>query len=217
MTFLAIQDLTLSWLDDPNAGYFTRPQIKVWINNAQREVQKLLLNASEDYYTTCARTSTVIGQARYQLPPDFIKLQRLSFIVSGANDTAQYQRIQPITRNEQDLLFGNASGDPQSFFFNKDTVTLLPTPNRALTLHLDYTYRVSDMSLDGDEPDVPEDYHEYLAILAARDGFLKDGRDFGPIERKLGYFETLLKENAEQRNQDSPRYVVSTLNGYGGF
>lgn len=217
MTFLEIQDLALSWLDDPSAGYFTRPQIRTWVNNAHREVQKLLLNSSEDYYTKCARTSTVAGQSQYQLPPDFVKLQRLSFIYDGSGDNARYQRIFPITRNEQDLVNINQTGDPQSFFFNKDTLTLVPTPNRGVVLHLDYTYRVSDMTADGDEPDVPEDYHEFLAILCARDGFLKDGRDFGPIERKLAYFEEMLKQNAEQRNQDSPRYVVATQQGFGSY
>lgn len=218
MTRAEIRSLASVWLDDVNNGYFTVAQLDVWINNAQREVQKLLLNASEDYYTVCATASTVVDQARYQFPSDFLKVMRLSYITQGSGDTASYRRLYPITRNQRDLATFNPSGDPSNYYFNKDTLTLIPTPSRALTLHIEYAYRVSDMSNDSDEPDVPEDYHEYLAILSARDGFLRDGRDMGPIQAKLAYFEKMLTENAQQRNQDSPRMVVATSEGFGaGF
>jgi hypothetical protein len=73
------------------------------------------------------------------------------------------------------------------------------------------------MSLDTDVPDAPEDYHEYIAILAARDGFLRDGRPLSPIESKLAYYERMMEESAENRNVDSPRMVVATPEGFGAF
>lgn len=212
MTRAEIRTLASVWLDDVSNGYFTTPQLNVWINQAQREVQKLLLNAGNEYYTTCAYTSTVADQSRYAFPTDFIKLLRLSYVINdtGDPDTSTYQRLYEITRNEQDNMVLNPSGDPVGYIINQSTFTLKPCPNRVLTLHMDYAYRVADLSGDSQVPDVPEDYHEYIAILAARDGFLRDGRDLGPIEAKLGYYEKLLKQNAQQRTQDSPRSVVRT-------
>lgn len=210
-----IRDLASTWLDDINNGYFLVSQLNVSINNAQREVQKLLLNAGQDYYTVCSTTSTVVDQARYAFPSDFLKVLRLSYITQGSGDTASYQRIYPITRNEMDVVNFAISGDPTHYWINKDTFTLFPTPNRVITLHLEYAYRVSDMTSDGDTPDVPQDYHEYISILTARDGFLRDGRPMSPIEAKLGYFERMLKQNADQRNQDSSRGIVATVQGVG--
>ena len=43
MTFVELQVLTSTWLDDVNNGYFTLPQIKQWLNNAQLETQKLVV------------------------------------------------------------------------------------------------------------------------------------------------------------------------------
>lgn len=210
-----IRALASYWLDDVNNGYFSTTELDIYINQAQREVQKLLLNSAQDYYTKCARTSTVINQARYALPSDFLKLLRLSYVTSGTGANESFQRIYPITRNEQDIAKYQTTGDPYNYFYFKNTIRLVPIPDRVVTLELEYAYRVADMSADGSEPDVPEDYHELLAIFAARDGFLKDGRDMAPIERKLKYYEELMKENAQQRSQDSPRYIVATGAGFG--
>lgn len=214
MTFQELQVLCSTWLDDVDNGYFTLAQVKVWLNNAQREVQKLLLNAGEDYYTVCSYTTSVINQKNYAFPSDFVKCMRLEKILQGSGDTAYTERLFRITRNEQDLIPFRTNGDPTHYIVNKSTFSLLPVPNVAKTIRLYYAYRVEDMVNNSDEPDCPEDYHEYIAIMAARDGFLKDGRDMGPIERKLGYFEKMLKENAEQRTQDAPREVVSTGMGF---
>lgn len=217
MTRAEIRTLASVWLDDVNNGYYTTAQLNVWINNAQREVQKLLLNSAEDFYTVCATTTTVIDQARYQLPDDLMKIMRLAYILSGSGDTATYAVLYPMTRNQRELASFGPEGDPTNYYINKDTITLVPTPTRAITLHMDYARRVTDMSSDSDEPDCPEEYHEYLAILAARDGFLRDSRDMAPIQSKLNYFETMLKQTSENRNEDMPRMIVSTTDGYGAL
>jgi len=100
---------------------------------------------------------------------------------------------------------------------NKSTYSLYPVPNAVKVMRLWYSPRVEDMSDDADIPDCPADYHEYLAILAARDGFLRDGRSIAPIERKLQYYEDLMDEQAESRNSDSPRMVTATPEGFGSI
>lgn len=210
MTLSELRNLSRFWLDDVLGGYFTDAQMNILLNNAQRECQKQLLQSAEDFYTVCVTAVTVANQANYALPSDFIKCMRLERLVSGSGDSATYQRLFPITRNEQDVLVEISTGAPYNYIINQSTFTLLPVPDDVYTLHLWYAYRVADMSGDSDEPDVPKDYHEYLAILAARDGFLRDGRTLAPIESKLIYYETMMKENSDRRNEDSPRMVVVT-------
>jgi hypothetical protein len=103
---------------------------------------------------------------------------------------------------------------PTNYWFDKDSFVLAPTPNQAWVLHMDYAYLVADMTNDLEEPDVPTQYHEYLAILAARDGFLRDGRSMDPINQKLSYFQNMLQQVSQDRNQDSPRQVVRTRGGW---
>jgi hypothetical protein len=151
-----------------------------------------------------------------------MQLMRIERITSGSGDTATTERIYPITRNEVDVAGYNTSGGsteglPYNYVFNKNTFSLYPVPNQSVILRLWYAPRVSDMDDDTDTPDAPEDWHEYIAILAARDGFLRDDRSIAPIGEKLRYYETMLDETAESRSVDSPRMVVATEDGFGSF
>jgi len=213
VTFLELRNLTKFWLDSVDDSlYFTDAQLNVLLNNAQKECQKLLLQAGEDFYTVCAVTTTVANQSEYALPTDYIKLFRLERLLPGTSNpgTSYYQRLYPITRNEQDNVVYYNNGAPFNYIINKDTFTLIPTPDQAYTLHLWYAPHVDDMVADIDTPDVRPMYQEYIAILAARDGFLRDGRTLAPIESKLAYYERMFNETSERRNEDSPRMVVST-------
>ncbi len=212
-----LRTLASSWLDDTSNGYFTVAEMDVFLNNGQREIQKVLLSAGEDYYTKCISTETVINQMRYLLPADFYKMLRLEYVTAGTGDTASVQRLYEITRQEQDTARATVAGDPTNFHFNQDTFSLTPVPNRIITMRMDYAYRIADMSADGDTPDAPEQYHEYIAILAARDGFLKDGRSLTPIESKLAYFEKMFKQGSDQRNPGGTRMIVASGDGFGQY
>lgn len=221
MTRAEMRALVLFWLDDRDGGYFLTADVNILLDNGQREVQKLLLEAGEDFYTICAETSTVASQRDYALPSDFIKLMRLERITQGSDDTASTERLYPLTRNEIDVATYNTQGAsqglPYNYVINKDTFSVYPVPDSVKTLRLWYAHRVVDIASDGATPDCPEDYHEFIAILAARDCFLKDGRPLSPIESKLGYYEKLLKQVSESRADDSPRMVVATPGGFGSL
>lgn len=221
MTRGEIKALARTWLDDLSGGYFTDTIMDRFINQAQRECQKLLLQAGEDFYTICVYTTTVVDQRDYALPSDFVKLMRLERVTQGSGDTAATVRLWPLERNEIDVADYNAQSDstglPWNYVINKASFSLYPVPNAAKTIKLWYAPRVADMDDDADIPDVPEDYHEYLAILAARDGFLRDGRPLTPIESKLAYYEKMMEESSENRNVDSPRMVNATPEGFGAL
>lgn len=209
MTFLQLQQYASDLLDDTSNGYFTLPMLKMRLNLAQRELQKRLISANQQWYSTCVTANTVVDQEAYSLPTDFLELIRLSFISQGSGTTATYQPIQFITPNQVDLIV-DQSGDPYWYVIEQDNLILKPTPNRIVSLHLQYAYSVVDMVLDADIPDAPEQFHEYIAILATRDCLIKDGRPMEPIKYKLETYEVLLKQLAVQRRADGPRMVVST-------
>src|SRR5574343_497738 len=118
-------------------------------------------------------TTLVVAQQDYALPSDFIVEHRLEIVLSGSGSTENRRPLEPITTNQQDLI-SIASGTPSHYYIKKDRVTLSPTPDTALTMRLYYSPRVADMTADADSPDVPEQFMEYVAILAAYDGFIKD-------------------------------------------
>ncbi len=209
MTLLDLQTLTLDILDDPSAGYFTLAILNQRLNLNLRELQKRLISANEQYYTVCSTTQTVVGQAAYALPSDFLQIIRLDYITQGSGVTAQTQKIQFITPNQVDLL-AETSGTPAFYYMQKNNFILAPVPDRILTLHLEYSYYVADMVATSDIPDAPQQFHPYIAYLTARDCMVKDGRPLTAIESQLGQYEMLLKQIAVQREADGARMVVST-------
>ncbi len=206
MTRLQLRTLVWSLLDDPLGGYFTEAQVNVWLNNAQKEVQKTLNQAFEGHSIKKVLTTLVVGQREYALPSDFKRLHRLELLISGTiPSNEQVQRLGKIT-----IVF-NGQGTPCNYYFRGNYVVVVPAPDTALLLRMEYEYLVADMSADGDSPDLPEQYQEMVALYAARKGFLKDGRDASLINLEIKDFETGLKRDAEDRNADEPRTVVQTL------
>ena len=212
MTRSDLRTLVLSWLDDNQGAYFTAAQVNVWLNMAQREVQKLLLQAGENWYMKPVETTMVANQADYVLPTDFMVEHRLEVVLSGTGTTENRQALGPITTNQQDLI-SIVAGTPTNYYIKKDRITISPTPSQAYILRLYYSPRVVDMASDSDSPDVPEQFMEYVATLAAFDGFIKDDRAPSNLVAKKEWYEKLLKEMSEDRTQDQSRQVVM-VNAY---
>lgn len=211
MTLSDLQNLCAFWLDDLNMTYFTPTQLTFWLNNAQREVQKVLLQSHVNFYVTRVQTTMVVGQNDYVLPNDFMTLHRPEIVMSGVPPFEDTMSLSPITINQQELV-PNQTGTPQFYYFKKNRITILPAPDTALTLRLYYSYMVSDMVNLTDVPDIPAPYHEFLAVLATQDGLMKDGRDNTQILIKKAYYENLLKQETQDRNEDTPRVIVQTGN-----
>jgi hypothetical protein len=212
-----IRSLCLYWLDDLQGAYFTPTQMNVFINNAQREVQKQLIQAFEDYYLRVVQTVTVANQADYQLPQDFMKLRRLEIVLSGTGVNENATQLDSITLNQKNFI-QPGNGTPQNYILKADRFSILPipsTPNQILRLF--YTYRVEDMTQDSDTPDIPQDYHEYIAVLAALDGFVKDDRAPSNLLDKREAYLRLMKQTAEDRKTDRSRQVVMRDTDFIGF
>lgn len=204
-----LRTLVNGWLDDPDAGYFTATTVNAWLNNAQREAQKQLVQVGENYYLKRTETPTIASQADYVLPSSFYKLHRIEVIISGTGTSEDRQRLAPITLNSQNYTT-NSLGTPECYVLLKDRVTLFPTPDSVKTLRLYYSYSIADMTSDTDSPDVPVEYHEYIAIMAAFNGFIKDDRVPSQLKEKADEYKVLMKQSATDRKQDGSRRVRNT-------
>lgn len=217
MNFGQLKSLVSYYLDDLNFGYFTETQVGLWINLAQKEVQKRLIKMGQNYYLKCAQTQLVVNQQEYELPTDFKKEHRLEVILSGTPPNENKQPIVPMTLNQQDLV-QQGPGEPRFYTFKRNRLVIYPAPTTAYTMKIYYSYAVSDMVNASDEPDVPEQYHELIALIAAEDGFIKDGRASDLLNKRMKDFEKAMDQDAQERNQDMPRTVVETgTDNYSGF
>jgi len=197
-------------VDDLNFGYFTQAQVGFWINNAQREVQKKLLQTPGNWYVKRVNTATVQFQSDYAMPTDFLKVHRAELVLSGTAPNEVKGPIEFITINEADQL-PPGPGTPSCCYMMQNILSIFPAPDTAgQTLRLYYSYLVADMVNPTDTPDVPYQYEELIGLLAARDAFIKDQRDPAPLDLKIAVYDALMKQDAEQRQVTRGRRIVST-------
>lgn len=211
-----VKQLVLSWLDDEQSTYFTDANLNLWINQAQKQVQLILLQAGHNWYMKPVETTLVIAQSDYVLPSDNIEVHRAEVVLSGTGTNENRQPIIEITTNQQDFI-GVQSGTPTNYYIKKDRITLLPTPDQALTMRLYYSPIVSDLGSDSDALDVPDEFTEYACILTAYNGFIKDDRAPNNLVLKKQEFEALLKQMAVDRVTEKSRQVVQVTDWAGGL
>lgn len=209
MTRADLKTLMRGWLDDSSGGYFNDTNCNAWLNLAQRRVQMDLLQAGQNFYEISVETPLISGQADYLFPTDFITLNRLEIVLSGTGVNEDRQPLKPITTNQQDMV-PISYGTPTNYFIKRDRFTISPTPQQAYTMRLYYSYRVADMGSDSDSPDIPEHFVEYVAVVAAFDGFIKDDRAPENLLAKKAKYEEILKKMAAERTQDVSRQIVIT-------
>lgn len=208
MNFSELQTLVSYHLDDLDFGYHTRPTVKRYLNSAQREVQKLLMAAGQNWYNTCVQTPTVENACAYYLPDDFLKMQRVELVESGTAPNETKRTLDWITLNQQDAVT-QGPGVPLAFNIQKNTVKLFPVADSSdYTLRITYSYRIGDMTNDSDVPDVPEEFHELIALIATRDGYLRDDRATGELDAKISLYTSTMKTDASDRTQTRARRIV---------
>jgi len=207
-----LQNLTSFWLDDLQFGYFTQTQVTLWINNGYHELQKRLLKSAGNRYNLSVTTPLFVNQNVYVLPANFKKVQNLEVILSGVPPFEATNPVQPITTNQQ-YLVSTGTGTPMWYTFVANNLFLRPAPDTPLTLRMIYSYMVSDLVNPTDIPDAPSDYHELIALLAAEDGFIKDGRSNPLLEKKIAAIQAQIDSDAQERNQDQPTGITETGNG----
>lgn len=208
LNLLELKNLTVSYLDDLEFGYFTQPQVTRFLNNAQRKVQRTLIDMKQNFYLQCVQTNTVANQCNLVLPQDFMMAHRVEIIIGGVFPNESKFTIEPITLNQQDLLQSTPS-TPGAYFFKKNNLILAPMPDGPYLLRLVYSYEVTDMLNDAEVPDVPERYHELLAVYAALDGFVKDDRDNTYLMKLKDEYIEMMKAEAAQRQEQRSREVVT--------
>lgn len=204
-----LRTLIASWVDDKNQTYFDAATLNNWILYAQRQVQFELLGAGQNWYVIPKETTTVAGQSDYILPSDFISLQRVEYVQSGTGSQENRIPLTSLTAGQQDLV-PIILAPPENYYLKKDRITLFPTPDKAYTLRIYYSPLIVDVANDSDVPDVPNEFIEYVAIVAAFNAYIKDDRAPENLIAKKAEYKEILKKMASQRKQDAARRVVDT-------
>lgn len=202
-----IKSYVWSLCDDLAGSYFTTTELTRFINQEQQETQKQLVLSGNNWYLKVDQSgSTVVNQQGYTLPTDLLAINRIELVQNPGVNEAVFP-LTSITLNQKDA-FQNFSGMPCAYYLQKNTIQMIPAPQQVWTIRYYYTYQIADISSDSDTPDVPTEFHEYLAKRVAMQCFIKDGRDATLLLRDIQKVEDDLKARAIERAQDRMSTIV---------
>jgi hypothetical protein len=206
MTLGEMRTLFGTYVSDPYFGYFTPSITLTFLNNALIQAQLRLLKMHAAYYSVCTSTTLVIGQSQYALPDDFLALFDAWIDLETATVPTETLPLNFIPLSQRHN-FNQTNGTPTNFYMLKDSINLVCPPDTALTFELIYAYRVPALASDLDIPDVPEQFHEYIVLLAAKTAFMTDDRVSSLIDDEIKKYDDLISAN-EQRVQSQPRFII---------
>jgi hypothetical protein len=195
---------------DEGGAQITDADIIRWVNDAQTEIA-----VANDLLQVSATTATVAGTQKYTIPSNLLILRAAKW---------KGLKLQAITMEEADAtMIANTSpaGDPTQFWQFARQVYLWPIPlaNGSTDLTLYFTRQPVQVTVVGDTPELPVQYHprivEYCIAQAAE---LDD--NLAQYQLKMAQFEngvTKLKDNADWDSQDTYPTISVSPRDYGEY
>lgn len=206
MTFLELQNFVGGLVNDKDFGFHTRADVQLYLNNALLQVQRRLLKSHAGFYSTCVYTQTVINQVQYSLPDDFLAMFDLWIVLSGTEPNQNIRQLMPISLNQRHN-FRSGNGDPTNFYMMKHSFNLVVPPEAVWRMEMIYAPRAPEMTDPTDIPDCPDQYHELIALKAARRCITVDDRVPSLFDADIKTYEEEITAN-EERVLNRPRYVI---------
>lgn len=206
-TFKELQDrVLLNRFDD--ATY--RPLVKDYLNDANRLIHRRLDLPADEAVTTFP---TVAGTRDYTAPAGLRVLD--AFIdVDPFLELLEKESIEVDARAQED------SGRPEVYALSGGKIKLAPLPDAVYTISVRVLAGAPKMTVDGDVPSIPEEYHELLDTYATSKCCRKED-DFEAAAALMADFETGFQRLAidlQNAADDGPLQVPGAwgLDGYRG-
>lgn len=188
MNLSAMRTRTRVYIDDRGTTStnqrFSDTELTNLLNAAQEEVQKVMDDADEMYFSACQTYTVVRSDTSYEftLPTDFKKVvtaERLSD--NDVYDPIPAKWVTFATRHFEapPTTYRPLGGDVPCCYL-RGTKLGVVNPAANYTLRLWYTKKIADLSADSDTSDIPTEFHNLICLYAAKLGAMSEGRALKP-------------------------------------
>jgi hypothetical protein len=152
-----------------DTGY-SSTEIKSYINDAQNDVfneYRLPFMQAVQLYTLVSGDSDITNGVG--LPTNYVQALNLTLTSTGQETVLPYRDIREIDElyPDPDDTTVNPTGPPAMWYYYADTIKVYPVPNTAYTVSLQYYKKPTELSADGDVPELPPEFQELLVLGAA--------------------------------------------------
>ena len=209
MTLDDLITLTLEYLDDPNGRRYQPPLITSLINAGMDDVKRIVEDVDETFFSN-QKTESVSSSddvLEFTLEPDVSKIIHVE-------NTSQSPPLPGVQVNYQtrhptfDSRFIPAGFAPPPEWYIRGNKIGIVNPSSSFTLRYTYSKVLPRLSSKSDTPEVPADYHDLIALQAAKRGFAIEQRDFPKdLEQIRQEQQKQLLTFVESRTRQGPGFV----------
>jgi len=182
LTLAEIITHTRTQIDETNATpILTDGQITHFVNRRYHEMEDIIRDANEDYFTKTSTINLVSGTELYDLPEDangfseVARIIRVEVSYDGSNyNLADYTTIQKRVTTEDNTDGAYAFTFPEYYLLG-DQIGFLPIPNSSSgVVKLWYSQSLPDLANSSDVSLMPLRYDRLIALGAAIGALRKD-------------------------------------------
>ena len=198
------------YVDDQMADYWGRDKVLRFINRGQEEVFRSIEDGDDNYFTKCIEFAVTInnpGELVFTLPVDFKRVIIAERLVTDGTPIPvkwlDFNQRHNVAMWPSIVIRGRVR--PHCYL----TGSLLGVinPPEAYTLRVWYANVIPELDSDDDVPEnIPADFHELIALEAAKRAMATEGRPFAfndIYERQAASVQIMTK----QRQRQEPRTV----------
>lgn len=170
MTLANLRSTLRRHIDDRNSERFTDAELLEELNNAQRDVQLIVNQADEGFFSACQSYSVVASTDSYEfsLPTNLMKVILAERETTGVPIPAEWVdfRRRHVDSWNSDALDQNAQETPRCYLRGNKVGVVAPSVS--YTLRVWYTYAIADLANDSDESEIPAEHRDLLTLQAAK-------------------------------------------------
>lgn len=191
---------------DDTEAQITAADIMRWANEAQLEIAR-----KTDALLTSTTIPSVIGTAEYNLPVDFLRVDRVSY--NGAS-------LPRTTVRDLDRTFPNrnvtpvVNATPTRYFVRRKRVGVYPSPDSVKDITVEYTARPADLTVPGSISTLPVEFHPDIVRFCLARAYELDGDATQSGKIMAEFTERLAFDLDEATNPVADTYPSIRDDGY---
>lgn len=164
-----------------NSAIVTTTELNLLLNNAYYYLAQIIAEINEDFFEE-QKTKFNLGQnsSLYSLPTDCLKVKQIRLAYTAPTDENDYRvanfydpaEVDDIAEDETDVPTAAPRVDITNNYFR-----IFPTPDTAITGggEIYYIARPSALTLSGDTPIIPIEFHDLMVSYVAKEICVKFG------------------------------------------
>lgn len=193
---------------DEAGAQITDADIIRWVNDAQREIA-----VNNDLLQTTATTATVNGQDQYTLPSDVLTMRSVRY---GGRKLAY---LSPEESSAMIGSDGTTKGTPTHYSVWARNIDLYPAPDvdDPDDIQLYYTRQPVAVTAAGDEPELPQQYHNRIVEYCIAQAYELDDNTESYQNKMKQFNEGVekLKGQGDWQSQDVYPSITVSPGDYG--